>query len=151
MRMKRMMTIQIVLGLTGVVFCVVGAVILAGAARTNVGFARTSAVVREIGQGGAPNSLRAVVEFTADGETVRQSAAEVTAGTLSAQIGDTVEILYRRTGMLGADAWEILLCRENTGEVLRARIRLKTMAGCLFLGLGIVIIVVLAILLIKKH
>ena len=139
-----MNTVTAVLFIAGIVVLAVGIGILASRKGSTQGFTRTSAVVDSVMLGEGPGTVKPIVTFQVNGETVRQSTGEVGSQSFTAKPGDTVQIAYRRTG---AAMWDIMLDQGDADEMLAWRKNAMTAIGWLFSGLGAVIIIVAVALL----
>jgi len=136
----------VVLLIAGLIVAGTGAAILAARGRSAGGFTRTRATLVAVMQADGPNTVKPVVEFQADGETVRQSTGAVGTSSLTAKVGDEVDIVYRRTNAMGMKGWDIILDQNDVDGILANRNRSSAVLGWLFLGIGAVIIIVAVVL-----
>ena len=138
-----MKLVAFVLLAVGLIVGGTGAGILAARKNTTSGFTHTKATLVAVMQDEGPNTVKPVVEFQANGKTVRQSTGSVAGSSLTASPGDEVDIAYRDLGWRGYD---IILDQNDVDEMMASRNLASTILGWLFLGLGAVIIIVAIIL-----
>ena len=133
--------------IAGAVFLAVSIGLIARGRRGASDYVHTTAVVESIMLGESMGTVRPLVEFQADGKTVRQRAHEIKSSRFTGKPGDTIKIVYRRSTVVGVDFWDITVDQGDVDTILKNQNRLVSAIGWLFSGLGAVIIIVAVALL----
>lgn len=128
-------TVFLIIGVVGIL---AGILVLRSQDTSTEGFEHVTATLCGTRMTDSFDQVKPVVEFELDGEPMRFYCQPVSEKKITARTGDTVQVYVRRDTSMGLPKWTVLL---DVGEdTVRNQIRLRTMAGGIILGVGILML-----------